>query len=137
MYRLCNIQELLAGLVETGEASPPPVGRRINGRVVAVLASPELGNAQHLAAGFSALGPGVSTPTHSHVAEEIAVVVSGSGRIVLGETTLPVREGDVIVTPSAMPHRTEADPDHSLRILWFYAPAGSEARWLAENPEEP
>lgn len=136
MYKLGNLRELLAAVASADETQPPPVGRRINGRVVAVLASPELGNATHLAAGVSILGPGVSTPTHSHLAEEVAVIVSGSGRIVVGGTTVAVREGDIVVAPSGTPHRTEADADHALHVLWCYSPAGSEARWLAHNPEE-
>jgi quercetin dioxygenase-like cupin family protein len=136
MYKLGNLRELLAAVASAGEGEPPPVGRRINGRLVAVLASPDLGNATHLAAGLSVLGPGVSTPTHSHLAEEVAVIISGSGRIVVGGTPVAVREGDIVLAPPGAPHRTEADGDCALHVLWCYSPAGSEARWLADDPEE-
>ena len=122
-------------LVDLGQTEPA-LGRWINDRIVGVLASPSTETAMKMAVGVSALKPGTSTPVHSHVAEELAIVMSGTGMIHIGETGVKVGAGDVVLTPSTVPHRTESDPDQPLVILWIYAPAGSEQRWLQADPQE-
>lgn len=131
MFTLGNFEALRAANDSLDSDVDPPLGRWIDGRIVGVLASPELGNAQRLAVGVSMLPAGVATPPHSHVAEEIAIVVAGSGTIVIGSERVTVRAGDVVRTPSEVVHETIADDDSTLHILWVYAPAGSENRWLS------
>jgi quercetin dioxygenase-like cupin family protein len=114
----------------------PDVGRWVNGRVIEVLASPELGNAASLATGVSILPAGVSTPWHSHEAEELALVVDGTGIVTIDDEQIRVAAGDFVYTSPNRRHQTIADPDGPMTVLWIYGPAGSESRWLADNPEE-
>ena len=53
----------------------------IQGRVMAVQASPELETSEDMAWGLSALPAGYTVPAHTHRAEEIAMIVRGSGSI--------------------------------------------------------
>jgi quercetin dioxygenase-like cupin family protein len=114
----------------------PPLGKWINGRVIAVIATPEEGSAEHLAVGASVVPPGTSTPVHSHPAEEMALIIAGSGVIEINGEPISVGVGDVVRTPPNVPHRTIAGDDASLIVYWVYAPAGSERRWLNPNTKE-
>ena len=121
------IAEGLAGLADgvSGDA------QRIDGRALAVKASPLRDNSQYLVMGTATLPPGFSTRAHSHVAEEIAVVLRGSGHIDIEGVSHPVAAGSVLLTPSELVHVTHSDAGtEPLVILWFYAPPGSEARWV-------
>lgn len=131
----------LGSLVEAtsrlpGEGEPVELGRWVNGRVIGVLASPELDNASQVASGVSIIPAGSSTPWHHHTAEEIAVIVAGSGEIEIGGVVLPVVTGDVVLTPPDVPHQTRASADAALAVFWVYSPAGSEVRWLEDQPQE-
>lgn len=132
-----TLEELKAeGLaaLELGESGD---AKRIDGRALAVKASPLKGNAEHLAVGMAVLPPGFSTRAHSHVAEEVAVVIGGSGRVVIDGVAHPVAAGTVLLTPSGLVHVTHSDPGREpLVVLWVYAPPGSEARWVEPEKHE-
>lgn len=118
------------------EGEPVELGRWVNGRVIGVLASPELDNSSQVATGVSIIPAGSSTPWHQHTAEEVAVIVSGSGEIEMGGVVVPVETGDVVLTPPDVPHQTRAAADAALAVFWVYSPAGSEVRWLEDQPQE-
>jgi len=98
------------------------------GRWVGVLASPENETSRHLAVGMSVLPAKYATPPHSHEAEEVAIILEGTGRIEVGDDSFDVAPGSVVLAPPDAPHRTIAH--EALTILWVYAPAGSEQRWI-------
>lgn len=121
------IAEALDGL-ENGESGD---AKRIDGRALAVKASPLRGNSVHITTGMAALPAGFTTRPHSHAAEEIALFLRGSGRVEIDGVSHRVTAGTLLVTPSDLVHVTHADPgDEPLIVLWFYAPPGSEARWI-------
>lgn len=125
--------EILAGLAdgESGDA------KRIDGRALAVKASPLKGNAEHIVTGMAALPPGFSTRAHSHSAEEVAVVLQGSGTVEIDGVAHPVETGTVLVTPADLVHVTHnGSVTEPLVVLWFYAPPGSEARWVEPERHE-
>ena len=127
------IAEVLAGLAD-GEAGD---AKRIDGRALAVKASPMKGNSEHIVTGLAALPPGFSTKAHSHSAEEVAVVLRGSGIVDIDGVAHPISTGTVLVTPSDLVHVTTSDPgSEPLVVLWFYAPPGSEARWVEPERHE-
>ena len=105
-------------------------------RVLSVKATPENGSAEKASAGVSVLPPGFSTPPHSHEAEEFAQILSGAGSIVVDGASYPVAVGDILLTPSRSEHVTISGPHEPLVIWWFYAPAGSENRWLEQGALE-
>lgn len=121
--------------IETTLAGGSGDGRLIEGRAMAVKASPALGNSSKVVMGTSALPPNFSTVPHSHEAEEVAVVLSGSGHVDIDGQPYPLETGTVLFTPSQSPHQTHSGPG-GLTVLWFYAPPGSEVRWLADQTAE-
>lgn len=125
------IDELAAEVVRALQDGSAGDARMIDGRVLAVKASPAKSNSQKVVMGMAALPAGYATHQHSHEAEEVAIVVSGSGIIEIGQSAHRVSKGSVLITPSNAPHVTRSDPgDEALVILWLYAPPGSESRWL-------
>ena len=123
--------EALAALEEGGRPGFPV----IDGRVLAVQATPERGTSSDLAMGVAALPPGFSTPEHTHRAEEIALVVRGSGLITIKDEPIEVRAGAVVVTPPHARHVTTAGSGEAMVVFWVYGPAGSEGRWLRRDEQ--
>jgi mannose-6-phosphate isomerase-like protein (cupin superfamily) len=127
------IEEALAGL-EHGEFGD---ARRIDGRALAVKASPIKGNSEHIVTGVAALPPAFTTRAHSHAAEEVALFLRGSGVVEIDGVPHAVAAGTVLVTPADLVHVTRSDPGtEPLVVLWFYAPPGSEARWLGSDQHD-
>ena len=71
----------------------------IDGRIVAVFATPDDSTSARMAMGISVLPPGYSTPAHHHAAEEFAMIVRGTGSITIDDEVIPVAPGDLVVTP--------------------------------------
>ena len=120
------VNEAVAAL-EAGGTEQHPL---IDGRVVAVFATPDDSTWARMAMGISVLPPGYSTPAHQHPAEEFATIVRGTGSITIDGEVVPVGPGDLVVTPPDSVHVTTSSPDDQLVIHWSYGPAGSEQRWL-------
>lgn len=133
---LTNTEAFLEAAKNSQVGQTPDLGRWINDRIVAVVASPELGNATSMATGMSFLPPGTSTPSHDHAAEELAFILAGHGTVIVGDNSLAVSTGDLVRVEPWQPHRTVAADDTSLSVLWVYSPAGSENRWLSDEPRE-
>lgn len=133
MSDLVNIEMLVRDVLanSVGSGADPIVGRWVGGRIVAVLGSPSDGSTTNLAYGVSVLPAGSVTEAHSHEAEELAIVLMGRGVIAVGERELSIVQGDLVVASPFYPHWTRASDDVDLAVLWVYAPAGSEKKWLA------
>jgi quercetin dioxygenase-like cupin family protein len=125
-----SLEELQAAALAALEAGGIGDARLVDGRILAVHASPARENAAHFAVGTAALPPGFATRPHSHEAEELGIFLSGSGSVEIAGVEYPVAAGSVLLTPSNAPHITRSDPGAPLVVLWFYAPPGSEVRWL-------
>lgn len=120
------IADGIAALAGGGREGAPLIDERI----LSVKATPHDGSASDMSVGISVLPPGYSTPAHSHRAEELATVISGTGAIVIDGTRHEVRPGSIVLTPSQSEHVTIADSAGPLVVWWVYTPAGSEVRWL-------
>lgn len=126
-----QLEELQAEITEALRTGGSGDARLIEGRAIAVKASPFRANSARIVIGTSALPPGFVTTPHSHEAEEVAVFLSGSGTVEIDGVPNRVSAGSVLLTPSNAVHITRSDPGQTpLVALWFYAPPGSEARWL-------
>lgn len=101
-----------------------------------VLLSPGLGSSKELAVGLSVFGPGDVAETHDHSAEEISYVVRGSGVQTVDGLQEPMMAGSVTHVAPGLPHGTVAGPE-GLVVVWVYAPAGSEQRWMPADGGEP
>ncbi len=132
VYDLDVMIDTALAALERGGLPGYPV---IDGRVIAVLATPEKGTSSDMAIGVSGLPPNYSTTEHTHRAEEIATIVRGSGTITIDDEPIPVRTGSIVVTPPHARHITTSSPDEPLVVFWTYSPAGSEGRWLEPDTE--
>lgn len=75
----------------------------------------------NLLSGFLLLGPGVEYPVHTHSAEEIYLVVSGTASWTIGGSDWQViNPGSIIHNPPWQPHgiRTAAEQPLLLAYLW-------------------
>ena len=129
-----TISQLAAEVEEVLAKGIAGDGGLIEGRAMKVKASPELGNSSKIVMGLSALPPNFSTVPHSHEAEEVAVAISGSGWLDIDGESHHMEAGTVIFASSNLPHTTHSGPD-GLTVLWFYAPPGSEVRWLEPDAD--
>ena len=120
------VDEAVAALDAGGTERHP----LIDGRIVAVYASPDDDTSSRMAMGISVLPPDYSTPAHHHAAEEFATIVRGSGSITIDGEVVSVAPGDLVVTPPESVHITTSSPHEQLVVHWTYGPAGSEQRWL-------
>ena len=134
---MTNAQPHLDGVIDAALAALDAGGTEEfplkEGRVVKVLASPSFGTSAFMAMGLAVLPPDYTTPPHEHDAEEIALVLRGSGSITVSGVATPVREGSVVIAPPGAPHTTHSDAQGPLVVYWTYGPAGSESRWLTEG----
>jgi len=66
---------------------------------------------------------GASTLAHFHQeSEEVYLVTSGSGRLLLGDETQPIRPGDCVVIPPGTVHRLWAHPAAPLVVVCSCVP---------------
>ena len=130
-----NIDEMVDEAVAALDAGGTEKYPLIEGRIVAVFATPDDATSARMAMGISVLPPGYSTPVHHHAAEEFAMVVRGTGSITIDDEVVQVGPGDLVVTPPDSLHVTTSFGDEQLVVYWSYGPAGSEQRWL-EGSEE-
>jgi quercetin dioxygenase-like cupin family protein len=54
---------------------------------------------------------GCIVPLHSHESEQMTYVLTGSMKFLIGDDEITVREGEVLVIPSWVPHQAEALDD--------------------------
>jgi quercetin dioxygenase-like cupin family protein len=66
------------------------------------------------------LGAGAAVPRHDHVHEQIANVLEGRCRFVVGDEEQVVEAGESLVIPSGVPHEVEALTDAV--VLDVFAP---------------
>ncbi len=132
-FALHNIDDMVNEAVAALDAGGTTRFPLIDGRIVAVFATPDDSSSAMMAMGISVLPPGYSTPAHQHPAEEFATIIRGTGSITIDDEVIQVAPGDLVVTPPDSVHVTTSSAAEQLVIYWSYGPAGSEQRWL--HPE--
>ena len=102
-------------------------GNRLRG-----LAIPSRGSTEIMLWNHTAEAGG-SSPPHWHDHDQVIYVLSGSGRVVVGETEFEVTAGDVIVAPARIQHQVHAAADELLdtiaampATLKTFSPDGSQ-----------
>ncbi len=97
-------------------------------RFLASLLSPAKGGSQNVAVGLVELPPRTEPPLHVHAAnvEEIWYVISGAGRLQVGDSVCDAKVGDVIYGPGEVPHRLLNPGDAPLKALFILSPPGDE-----------
>jgi len=72
--------------------------------------------------GYSVFKPGIDTKQKIHVdAEELAYVVSGSGKITVGNELISFSSGDSLFIPPGVPHGVRNDGDGDIIMVFFFS----------------
>lgn len=115
-----------------GAMTDPPYDRELK-----VLLSPRLGSTQNSAVGLMTLGPGKSSGLHQHeVAEEVWYIVSGRGKVRIGEDVEDVEPHMVVFGPPRIPHGFINEGAQPLVAVFTISPAGDEAMALQKLAEK-
>jgi mannose-6-phosphate isomerase-like protein (cupin superfamily) len=103
--------------------SPPPHHRELK-----VLLSPVLQDVSNdLAIGMVTLPPGESGDPHTHHdSQECWYVISGKGKLKVGDEVAELVPDSVIVAPRGVEHQILNDGEEPLKALFFFSPAGPE-----------
>ncbi len=134
------------GLAAAGEAQVVRAGSAKTFRspdglaTIELLLEPPSGGASYL--GRAVFLPGARSSVHQHPeSEELVYVLSGSGTMTLGDTTLTVEKGMALRIPAGVIHSFIVGGEEPMEIVQVYSPGGPEQRFRAweqqtkgENP---
>lgn len=103
--------------------SPPPHVRELK-----VLLSPAIQEvSKGLSVGVVTLPPGESGDPHTHdVSQEAWYVISGKGKLIVGDESAELVPDSLVVAPAGVEHQIMNDSDEPLKVLFFFSPAGPE-----------
>ena len=76
--------------------------------------------------------PGVGPRLHQHPYPEVFVVESGEARFQLGDDTMVVRGGQIVVGPANVPHGFTNTGTELLRLTAIHGAAAFDTEWLLE-----
>ena len=83
-----------------------------------------------------AAGPGAGPAVHTHPYAEVFVVDSGQATFVLGEETVVVEAGHVVIGPPDVPHGFTNTGTGELRMTAVHGNPRFITRWLENRDEE-
>ena len=67
------------------------------------------------------LEPGAHLGSHTDSAEEILLIVSGTGEATIGDEHTAVQAGTLAVVPALMPHSVKNTGQETLRVVGFFS----------------
>lgn len=71
--------------------------------------------------GYSVFKPGLETKQKVHInTEEMAFVVAGSGKLTVGDDSIPFKKGDSIHIPAGVPHGIRNDGKEDIAMVFFF-----------------
>lgn len=83
------------------------------------LIDPEESPSKNLKMGYTIVYPTGRTTGHAHKnMEEVYFILSGKGKMVIGDDEFPIREGDAFYVPFGEFHVTYNTGNQPLKILW-------------------
>lgn len=86
----------------------------------------------HFVQGYSILYPDGGIPVHEHIPEETYFVVSGKGKMTVGDEVRDIVAGDLVLVPTGVPHGLHNDSDADMHIMYVYAPKMIVDHWAQE-----
>jgi len=89
--------------------------------------------ANHFVTGHSRIFVGGRIPPHSHANEEVYVILSGKGKMTVGDESQVVEGFGVVYIPSNVEHSLTNIGNEELEILYIYSPAGLVDHWEQER----
>jgi len=100
------------------------IGKDLGGRVVTWLQTPETTGGQYSAVCKCVYEPGArAKPAHAHdFGEETIYVVSGAGKVKIGDQIFELEQGSLALFPQSVPHMVWNTGSVPLELCCFYAP---------------
>jgi quercetin dioxygenase-like cupin family protein len=81
------------------------------------------------------LEPGEHLGSHTDSAEEVLLIVSGSGEATIGDEAAAVQTGTLAVVPALVPHSVKNTGEETLRVVGFFS--SSTVLSIFAEPMEP
>jgi len=96
----------------------------MKGRTVYWLQTPETTGGSYSSVCTCVYEPGARAfPAHSHPnGEETVYVLSGTGKVKIGELIAPIEPGSIFLFPQGVPHMVWNTGSEDMHIVCFYAP---------------
>ena len=105
-------------------------------RLLKVLLSPAMHEGlTEIAAGYSIVPPGSKSDLTGHIEGEMFYVVSGEGKMLVGNEIQPIAPTSLVWAPPNVVHRIINDSDQELKILWVLCPPGREAGIIEKSKQ--
>ncbi len=79
------------------------------------------------------IAPGEGPRLHRHPYEEVFVVHEGQATYTVGDTTLEVTAGQIVLVPAGLPHKFVNSGEGPLRQTSVHPSAHMIAEWLEES----
>ena len=94
------------------------------GRELRWLVAPGALRANHCSTSVIRVAPGDRVrPAHSHPnGEEVIYIISGSGRVLVGDEIHQVRPGTVVLFPRGVVHMLHNTSGEEMKVVCFFAP---------------
>lgn len=101
-------------------------------RELKVLLSPKIhGTSPNLGMGLVTIPPGESGNKHTHdIEQETWFIVSGRGKLSIGDETVELEQDMVVVAPAGVQHQIINNGREELKALFIFTPAGPEEKFL-------
>lgn len=80
------------------------------------------------------LDPGATLGTHTDSAEEILLVLAGSGEATVGDERGPISAGQLAVVPASVPHGVRNTGSSTLRVVGFFS-ASAILSYFSDGPD--
>jgi mannose-6-phosphate isomerase-like protein (cupin superfamily) len=71
--------------------------------------------------GFSSWAPGADTKQLVHEVDELLYIVSGEGRLSVGEERVPFRAGEGVFIPAGVPHGVVNDSSAEMTMVYVFS----------------
>lgn len=91
------------------------------GHWVCELISGPMNGAADTMLGFSKWAPGASTKQLVHEVDELAYIVSGEGKLSIGDEMVPYHAGDGVLIPAGVPHGVVNDSDAEMTMVYVFS----------------
>jgi quercetin dioxygenase-like cupin family protein len=88
--------------------------------VCEVISGPVAG-AKSTCVGFSTWKPGASTKQMIHETEEIAFILSGEGKLSVGDKFVSYKAGQGVLIPAGVQHGVVNDSDEDMTMVYIFA----------------
>jgi len=92
-----------------------------DGSWVCELVSGPLNGANGACMGFSTWKPGASTKQLVHETEEMAYIVSGEGKLSVGDRFISYKAGQGVLIPAGVPHGVVNDSDEDMTMVYIFS----------------